>query len=343
MLLTTTEERDLEDVEQSLEFIGVEGLRRLPEGLRARRLRLIECPDLEALPDDLRVRHLEIRDCPRLTTLPAGLQCYQIEAPDSALVSLPAGLRLDFRIDVRDSRQLRRLPPGLPAGALVLRGCTALEELAPGLDIYFLDLQGCFRLRRWPRGVAVRHGHLNLAGTGFTELPPGLWRLGQLDLRDCAGLTRLPAGLEVSSWIDVAGSGIRRLPATLAGVRLRWRGVAVTPRIAFHPETLTVDEIVGEPNAEVRRVMLERVGFDWFFDNAHGEVLDQDCDPGGERRLLRVPLSSDEPLVCLSVSCPSTGQKYALRVPPTLKSCRQAAAWLAGFENPNDYRPVTET
>jgi hypothetical protein len=166
--------------------------------------------------------------------------------------------------------------------------------------------------------------------------------VGQLDLRDCTALTSLPRQLEVTSWIDVGGSGITRLPRALDGVPLRWRGVGVTERIAFHPDTLTVEEILAEPNAEVRRVMLERVGFEWFFEHARAEALDQDRDSGGPRRLLRVPLPGDEPLVCLSVCCPSTGRRYVLRVPPGMKTCRQAAAWMAGLD-PDDYRPVVET
>jgi len=41
--------------------------------------------------------------------------------------------------------------------------------------------------------------------------------------------------------------------------------------------------------------------------------------------------------------CPSTGRKYLLRVPPHIADCRAAAAWLAGFNNPDEYRPVQET
>lgn len=66
-------------------------------------------------------------------------------------------------------------------------------------------------------------------------------------------------------------------------------------------------------------------------------------DAGGERRLLRVELQDDEPLVVLAVSCPSTGHRYTLRVPPDAKSCRHATAWIAGFDNPDDYAPNKET
>jgi hypothetical protein len=47
------------EVEGTLEFKGVRGLR-LPQNLKVRRLRLLDCPDLEGLPRGLRIRHLEI-------------------------------------------------------------------------------------------------------------------------------------------------------------------------------------------------------------------------------------------------------------------------------------------
>jgi hypothetical protein len=331
-------------VEGALEIVGAKGLTRLPAGLTARRLTLKDCPRLEELPEGLNVRHLEISGCPRLTTLPAGLRCYEIRARASALEELPDGLRVEFRLDLADSPRLRRLPRGLTVGALVLRNCAALEALPEGLDVSFLDLEGCARLRVWPREMRFDCGHLNLAGcAALAGLPSGLGRVAQLDLRGCAGVRDLPPALDVGSWIDVAGSGVAALPPSLRDVRLRWRGVPVDERTAFRPETLTADDVLREPNAELRRVMLERVGFERFVQEAHAEVLDADRDAGGERRLLRVPLPDDEPLVCVTVVCPSTGRRYVLRVPPATRTCRQAAAWMAGFDDPDEYRPVVET
>jgi hypothetical protein len=37
---------------------------------------------------------------------------------------------------------------------------------------------------------------------------------------------------------------------------------------------------------------------------ANPEVLDQDRDVGGERKLLGVPMEADEALVCVNVFCP---------------------------------------
>ncbi|HEX7380479.1 MAG TPA: hypothetical protein VF278_25420 [Pirellulales bacterium] len=43
------------------------------------------------------------------------------------------------------------------------------------------------------------------------------------------------------------------------------------------------------------------------------------------------------------VRCPSTGQQYVLRVPPNMRTCRQAIAWTAGFDDAEKYQPLLET
>jgi hypothetical protein len=332
------------EVEDTLRIADARGLTHLPAGLTVRKLVLANCPKLEGLPADLKVRHLEIVNCPKLTSLPAGLRCYELHAHDSAFTELPDDIEVEFRLDLRDSKHITRLPDWLTVGTLVLRGCTALERLPEGLEVTFLDLEGCTQLKRWPRAMTLHCGHLSLTRcTGLTSLPPGAIDIARLDIRECVWITKLPPGLTVRSWIDVAGSGLAALPRSLSDARLRWRGVAVSERIAFHPETITVEEILAEQNAEVRRVMLERVGFEWFFERTKAEVLDSDRDTGGARQLLRIKLSGDEDLVCVSLYCPSTGRRYVLRVPPKTKTCRKAAAWLAGFDDPRDYAPLIET
>ena len=133
------------------------------------------------------------------------------------------------------------------------------------------------------------------------------------------------------------------LPAQMGDTRLRWRGVRIDQRVAFQPESLTASEILQERNAELRRVKIERMGALEFAQQANAQVLDEDRDPGGPRRLLRIDLQEDEPLVGLNCRCPSTGREYLLRVPPQMKSCHQAAAWIAGFDDPSDYHPDHES
>ncbi len=317
----------------------------LPAGLKVRCLELRGCTKLTRLPEGLVVQHLDLDGCTGITSLPEGLRCFELSLKGMRIASLPAGLEVKSRLDLQDCTELAALPVGLKVGSLILRGCTGLAALPEGLDVQFLDLQGCAQLTGWPEGARVRMGHLNLRGCGrLAALPTtmGRERLAQLDISGCSLLTALPEGLQVGSWIEIAGSGITALPRSLAGVRLRWHGVTIDERIAFHSETITADEVLAEENAELKRVLLERCGLERFLGEAQAEVLDTDCDAGGVRKLLRVPLGEDEPLVCVMVHCPSTGGRYLLRVPPTMTTCRQAVAWTAGFDDPKLYKPVVE-
>jgi hypothetical protein len=94
-------------------------------------------------------------------------------------------------------------------------------------------------------------------------------------------------------------------------------GVRVTEQIVMRPETLTVEQIMGEENAEVRRVMIERFGIERFMQEAEATVVSED-DFG---RLLEIQVPNDEPLVMVEV-VNSTAEpdgsfkNYMLRVAP---------------------------
>jgi hypothetical protein len=317
----------------------------LPPGLKLLGLDLRGCTRLERLPDDPEVEHLDLGGCTGLTSPSEGLRCYELSLKGTRIAALPAGLRVRYRLDLEGCIELAALPAGLRVSWLILGGCTGLTALPEGLDVEFLDLRGYARLADWPEGARVRMGHLNLRGCRrLATLPDsmGRERLAQLDVTDCAALTSLPEGLQVGSWIELARSGLTALPRSMADTPIRWNGVAIDRRIAFHPESMAVEEVLAEPNAERRRVLLERYGLERFVLDADAEVLAEDRDAGGVRKLLRVPIEDDEDLVCVMVHCPSTGGRYLLRVPPTMTTCHQAIAWTAGFEDPKLYRPMVE-
>jgi hypothetical protein len=319
-------------------------LEALPDGLTAASLDVSGCESLGSLPNNLRIGRLNLGGCKSLAALPSGLSCYELEMRETEVRELPSDLRVEYRLDLSGCLRLERLPEGLKVGTLLLNGCVSLEALPEGLDVNFLDVSGCAALRGWPQNGRIGIGRLRAANCAqITSLPRWLTDVAQLDVSGCANLAELPEGLRVTSWLDLANSGVKSLPASIEGARLRWRGIPVDERIAFRPETITATEILAEPNAELRRVLLERMGYEAFLNKAEAETLDRDRDPGGERRLLRVSMEGDEDLVCVSVICPSTGRQYIIRVPPTTRSCRQAVAWIAGFDNTNDYRPLVET
>lgn len=316
----------------------------LPEGLTGPALLARNCGGLEALPRRMKVHRVDVSGCAHLRELPAGLSCTELRLSGAPIRALPEGLQVRLRLDLSDCTRLETLPAGLQVGVLHLRRCRSLRRLPENLDVSYLDISDCDALTGWPARGQVRCGAL-IARTclWLTELPPWLREISQLDVTGCRNLTMLPADLRVTSWLDITESGIEALPPGLQQVMLRWRGLPVPAHAIFAPHTLTAGEVVEEPNAEVRRVLLERMGLERFFAEANATVLDRDRDAGGLRRLVRVHLPGDEDLVCLAVACPSTSRQYLLRVPPSMTSCHQAAAWMAGFDDPADYRPIQET
>jgi hypothetical protein len=301
-------------------------------------------PNATGTGSNLRVSRLDASKAPGLETVGSGIFCREMILTGTAIEDLPDGLQVTQRLDVSQCRGLKRLPANLKVGQLSARECTALETLPEGLEVSYLDLTGCTALEVLPADLVIRRGRLSLRGCErLTALPAGLGPIAQLDLSGCLNITALPPDLVVTAWIDIGGSGVTALPPSLEGIGIRWRGVPVDERIAFRPETLDVGEILAETNAELRRVMMERFGLDRFMSQADARVLDEDRDAGGRRRLLRITLAGDEPLVCVSVICPSTSHQFMLRVPPTVTTCRQAVAWTAGFDDPDDYQPTVET
>lgn len=316
----------------------------LPEGLVADSLNLEGAKWLTRLPGGMRVRRLRVAGCPNLRTVPADLECQILEGSESGLRMIPEGLRVGFRLDLTRCAELVGIGGGLTATSVVLTDCTALEALPEGLNLSYLDVSGCGALERWPERGTLSIGRLNMSNCLMLKGPPAwMGRISQLSMSGCVGVRELSAETEVTSWIDVGGTQLKGLPAGCAGAAVRWRGVFIDRRIAFEPEAITVGEIVGEKNAEIRRVMLERIGYARFLEEAKAEELDRDRDAGGERRLVRVPLEGDEDLVCVAVQCPSTRRQYVLRVPPNMRTCRQAVAWVAGFNDPDAYQLVVET
>ncbi|AUT00962.1 hypothetical protein CLI64_11425 [Nostoc sp. CENA543] len=184
-------------------------------------------------------------------------------------------------------------------------------------------------------------GHLDLSDAPqLYHLPENL-TCESLDISDCVNLTQLPIGLHVTHWIELAGSGITSLEPG-HGFILRWRGVQVSDKIAFAGDSITGQDILNTENVELRRVLIERVGYERFIQQVGGLIRHRDRDAGGERQLIYIPFEDDEPLMVLKVICPSTGHIHVLRVPPYMQTCHQAAAWIAGFDHPNDYQPLIE-
>jgi len=126
-------------------------------------------------------------------------------------------------------------------------------------------------------------------------------------------------------------------------------GVVVPPDVIRSPASLRSADILKEPNAEIRRVMIAKKGLQAFLAELEPLLLDADYEKNNPnpRKLDKIELPDDEPLVVLHVVDPAKKRlglsaDVLLRVPPYTETCAQAAAWTFGFEKTVEYQPVME-
>jgi hypothetical protein len=122
-----------------------------------------------------------------------------------------------------------------------------------------------------------------------------------------------------------------------------WHGIEVEDFVITKPEQISVKMIEKERNIEVRRILIERYGFENYVRHGAFRKIQED-DFGA---LFYKDQHDDEPLMILRVvnSTPEPDgsyKKYFLRVPPEVSTAREAVAWTFGME-PDDYGPEKET
>ena len=122
-----------------------------------------------------------------------------------------------------------------------------------------------------------------------------------------------------------------------------WHGTIVPREIIEEPEKITVASIEQENNIEIRRIRTERYGLSRYLIDSGAKLIHKD-DWG---KLYHKEVAGDEPIVMVKVvnSTPEADgsmKDYFLRVPPDIKTARQAVAWTFG-EDANTYSPAVET
>jgi hypothetical protein len=130
-----------------------------------------------------------------------------------------------------------------------------------------------------------------------------------------------------------------------------WRGVRVPSFVILKPDRITIARIDRETNAEVRRVLIERYrqgeeihGAAAFIRDAGGVRLDHD-ERFGTLWFRNIP--HDDVIIVLEVvnrtrESDGSFKRYWLRVPPGVRTAREAVAWT--FNMPAEqYAPEIET
>jgi hypothetical protein len=173
-----------------------------------------------------------------------------------------------------------------------------------------------------------------LTGLGGLARSTGWW----WPYAEVAILTERPDGLER----DNDG---RLHSATGPALRYRdgftlhaWHGEPMPDDLPERLHNVTRRRILGEPDPELRRVLLEHYGYGRFMREGYAHrVAADDCGV-----LWRAPLGErddDEPLLAVEVT--DAGRTWWLRVPPQTRTAREGVAWTFGLTE-EQYAPLVE-
>ncbi len=113
-----------------------------------------------------------------------------------------------------------------------------------------------------------------------------------------------------------------------------------------HPDLWEAQWILDEKNAELRRLLIERIGYDRICQLLQAVELDS----WQEYTLLKIDFADDTrfdyephaiPAYLLKMTCPSTGHIHALRVPPEVESAKEAIRWVNWDIDPEEFSVQT--
>lgn len=106
--------------------------------------------------------------------------------------------------------------------------------------------------------------------------------------------------------------------ATRKAIRDRVKAVAKAD-----PATLNPQELITEPNAEVRRMLFQRIGADKALAALNASVI----DTSGTYQLVNLDLKDGRHRPFLKMLNPSTGETHVEGVPPGIETVTEALAW----------------
>ncbi|MBD2186306.1 DUF6745 domain-containing protein [Aerosakkonema funiforme] len=118
-----------------------------------------------------------------------------------------------------------------------------------------------------------------------------------------------------------------------------YRGVRLPEKYgSIYPHQWQAEWLLEENNAELRRVLIQGIGYGRICQ----ELQAQDLDSWREYTLLKIDSDVDvEPIYLLKMTCPSTGYIHATRVPPHMRSAREAIGWVNWGIDPAEFSVET--
>lgn len=105
-----------------------------------------------------------------------------------------------------------------------------------------------------------------------------------------------------------------------------YQGVQLPERYGkIHPLQWRSQWLLEEYNAELRRVLIQGIGYERICQELEATELNS----WAEYTLLKIDVDVDEePILLLKMTCPSTGFIHVSRVPPDFESAKEAIRWV---------------
>jgi hypothetical protein len=118
----------------------------------------------------------------------------------------------------------------------------------------------------------------------------------------------------------------------IRGVGLCIAGFDIGRKIVMEPKSLSISEILGIKNEEVKIIAIERYGPESFLVDANAEVIDES---GNDVEMTREALFKISDIVYFVGACRSTGRVYYIPVPSVVKTCDEARKFMSSGKELN--------
>jgi hypothetical protein len=118
-----------------------------------------------------------------------------------------------------------------------------------------------------------------------------------------------------------------------------YHGVKLTEKYGkLHPQQWQPKWLLEENNAELRRVLIQGIGYSRIIE----ELQAVELDTWQEYTLFKIHSDIDvEPIYLLKMTCPSTQRIHVLRVPPDIQSAKEAIFWINWGIAPEEFSVQT--
>jgi Leucine Rich repeats (2 copies) len=263
-------------------------------------------------------------------------------SPLSSLVNLTS-LDLHYNGRITDISPLSSLV-NLTSLDLKQNGITDISPLSSLVNLKKLDLSLSEITDISPLSSLVNLTYLNLNYNQITDISPlsSLVNLTYLNLdnNQITDISPLSSLVNLKE-LDLTDNQITDLSPLRSLNKLNdiWIYDVGLPKKYFYPQEQWQPQwLLSEKNAEIRRLLIQTIGYDRICQELEAIEL----DAWREYTLLGIDINVDEePIYLLKMTCPSTGHIHVLRVPPDVNSAREAIRWVNWGIDPEEFAVQT--